>query len=143
MQLARREVFRVPLHCCTGMIIGMGLAYRKFLGKGGTCARACVFTLAVPILIHGTYDFVQGLSDLEALEGHGQQCFIMSLLILIGGFVYTRCLWLSLENICVCHVKDLVRDGRVSKSHFCCCEPDCCKCSSTPEDPVLEAERQS
>lgn len=128
-----RMFLSIPLHCCTGMIIGMHLGYRKFLGRGHNCIDKFVVALAVPVLIHGTYDFCVMLpSDLGFVSDYAG---ILVYVTLVAGLVYARFTWLDLDNVCVVHVKDMQQQNRISKPQCCCCEVDNGLCIQ--HDPLL------
>merc|ERR1712062_170141 len=125
-------ILAIPLHCCTGLIIGMHLGQRKFLGK----YSPMLLTLGLPILIHGSYDWVLMLPQWVPLSQNARQ--MLALLTLVAGFAYSRVIWLRMENVCVVDLKALEREGRVSKSNCCCCEPDCCTAWLVHDDPMLQ-----
>ena len=49
-----RALLSVPLHALTGALIGVGFARRSFLHE----ERGVVRVIWLPIVVHGTYDFV-------------------------------------------------------------------------------------
>ena len=50
-----RAFTSVPLHCATGLIIGVSLADRRLFHQD---TERWYKTLILPVFIHGTYDFV-------------------------------------------------------------------------------------
>mmetsp|Transcript_58403 Transcript_58403/g.190494 ORF Transcript_58403/g.190494 Transcript_58403/m.190494 type:complete len:611 (+) Transcript_58403:117-1949(+) len=115
-----RMIFSIPLHCCTGLIIGTYLGYRKFLGW--KCY--CLMTLLAPVFWHGLYDFVLMFPD--SYQTFAEFKTILAFIVLVGSFVYARCAWLVLDNVCVVDVRSMMAAGLVSKPQFCCIECDCC-----------------
>ena len=61
-----RGLVVVPGHTLTGMLIGVNLARRRFLAMKITLPNV----LAMPVLLHGTYDYVLFLGDAHQ-DGHG------------------------------------------------------------------------
>ena len=53
-----RALMSVPLHGTTGALIGVGLARRTFFGSAQGSSYGFWRVLAVPIFIHGLYDFI-------------------------------------------------------------------------------------
>merc|ERR1712007_377295 len=93
-------VTAIPLHCCTGLIIGIHFGYRKFLGQN--CHYLCA--LAIPIMIHGSYDFplmlpTGILPDTWTLP--------LAVAVLILGCFYCRWAWLRLEGVAAVDVRAL------------------------------------
>lgn len=131
-----RMVLSIPLHCCTGLMIGIFLGYRKFLGEGYNCCDKFWLALAMPVLTHGTYDFILMLPQTAPLDGAARM--FLTLGVLVGGFVVCRLMWLRIDNVCVVHVKDLQAEGRISKSTCCCWDCDCCRAWCEQEDTVLK-----
>mmetsp|Transcript_4531 Transcript_4531/g.12815 ORF Transcript_4531/g.12815 Transcript_4531/m.12815 type:complete len:593 (+) Transcript_4531:86-1864(+) len=136
MQVALLRMYlSIPLHCCTGLIIGIHLGYRKFLGK----RYYCLVTLMVPVLVHGTYDFVLMLPASLGLDDTLQG--ILGVCVLLAAFLYCRCAWLPLDAVCVVNVRKMERQGRVSHPRCCCCECDCCTAWLTHQDPLVKEQR--
>lgn len=128
-----RMILAIPLHCCTGMIIGLHLGYRKFLGR----PFRLLLTLGVPVFVHGTYDFFLMVPH-DFFIPMGLRILLV-LATLIGGFVYCRYAWLGLENVCIVDVAVLQNQNLVSKSNCCCCECDCCSNWLVQSDPMLQS----
>ena len=79
-----RAVLAVPLHATTGIIIGFNLAEDKYHGK----KHGFFGTLAMPVLIHGGYDFFLMLEGLP--EETKAAMFVLVLGITICGVIYAR-----------------------------------------------------
>jgi len=126
-----RMILSIPLHCCTGLIIGIHLGYRKFLGKNFFCPVA----LAIPILIHGTYDFVLFLPASTNVEFPTRLLIVLT--VLVCSFAYCRLAWLPLDDVCVVNVRSNMKKGLVSRPLCCCCECDCCSNWFMHRDPLV------
>jgi len=135
-----RMVTSIPLHCCTGMMIGTYLGARKFLGLSYRCYQHFLFAMAGPVLIHGTYDFILLLPASVLPQGALRAAGAITVLTL--GLVASRVMWLKMDGICIVHVKDMLQDGRVSQPRCCCCECDCCTAICIQQDPMLSQAQQ-
>eukprot|EP00418_Pyrodinium_bahamense_P074299 CAMPEP_0179091596 /NCGR_PEP_ID=MMETSP0796-20121207/41852_1 /TAXON_ID=73915 /ORGANISM="Pyrodinium bahamense, Strain pbaha01" /LENGTH=649 /DNA_ID=CAMNT_0020789193 /DNA_START=203 /DNA_END=2150 /DNA_ORIENTATION=- len=143
-----RMVLSIPGHCSTGLIIGIHLGYCKFLGKDilPECLLGlpalwkgfCLFllTLYIPVLLHGTYDFMLMLPSYTPVSAPLR--VLLAVGTTLAGFVYCRFAWLKLSHVCIVHVKELQAAGRISRSQCCCCECDCCSACCVQEDPLLQ-----
>lgn len=126
-----RMLFSIPLHCCTGLIIGIHMGYRKFLGT----AFPCLLTLLIPVLVHGSYDFVLMVPPSAGLPQYASIVIVIG--ILIGAFTYCRCKWLRLEDVCLVDVRALLAAGLISSPLCLCCECDCCVPLYVHKDPMV------
>lgn len=126
-----RMMLSIPLHCCTGLMIGMSLGRRKFLGERHRMLRA----LMAPVVAHGLYDFF--LMVPASCPINGSIRLLFSVATLIGASAYCRWLWQGLEKVCVADVHALMLAGKVSPSSWGCCEGDCCQPIVEHDDPML------
>jgi len=126
-----RMFLAIPLHCVTGLIIGMNLSYRKFLGKNYRMLTA----LGVPVLVHGTYDFAVFVNDVMPIGN-----VLTAFLTLVAACIYCRNEWLKMDNVCVVDVRAMEKAGQVSKPACCWSQCDCCPCSWASQDTLLQAQ---
>jgi len=101
-----RGILSVPLHCITGVLIGCGVSESIFTGKSPY--KRIVLILAVPILLHGTFDWSLMFAGLWVLEGHSEwwQLFMLvPILLVIIGIVL--CV-LSIRRIRALEIKSVV-----------------------------------
>mmetsp|Transcript_54730 Transcript_54730/g.123203 ORF Transcript_54730/g.123203 Transcript_54730/m.123203 type:complete len:593 (+) Transcript_54730:74-1852(+) len=117
-----RMVLAVPLHLVTGLMIGTHLGYRKFLGEGNARLDKFAYAMLLPVLTHGTYDFVLMIPPNFPLIPSGNGRLFIAMIIVVLGYLAARFMWLRIDNVCVVHVKELQRAGRVSVPKFCCHE---------------------
>jgi len=127
-----RMFVSIPLHCCTGLIIGIHLGYRKFIGD----PVYCLVTLMLPVIIHGTFDFALMLPRSVGLSERFRAA--IAVMVLLSGLLYCRCAWLPLDKVCVVDVRKMEREGKISAPRCCCLEPDCCSAWFQHQDPMVE-----
>jgi RsiW-degrading membrane proteinase PrsW (M82 family) len=87
-----RAFLSVPLHCMTGLLMGLSLAEDHFLHPG---SRPWARVLAAPVLLHGTFDVVNFLLDGVC----GEAALAAEVLIVLGGFAWARARLLGLLRL--------------------------------------------
>jgi len=119
--LIQRMIFASPLHCCTGLLIGVNLCRRKFLGNETT---SWLCTVLIPVVYHGLYDTVIFLMPCLRIYS---AVAVTSLLFLINGsaFFYCRYAWMQLEDVCIVDVRALEQARLIRPPQCCCCEGGC------------------
>lgn len=91
-----RSILSVPLHCCTGLIIGINMSVYKFKDKLSVngCSKLKYFkSIILPIIIHGLFDFI-------LMIGEDIDSPIFSILVvieLILTFIFIRTLLIKLD----------------------------------------------
>jgi len=84
-----RGILAVPLHCCTGALIGVGVAKKRFKFEEISFFRI----LLLPVLIHGFYDFFAIFSTSYYLETNQPWIFflvIFSVVAVLFGVILAR-----------------------------------------------------
>lgn len=127
-----RLLMSVPLHCCTGLMIGMNLGRRKFLGESHRMLNALLPAVAT----HGLYDFFLMLAEATKFP-LGLAVLLTILGPSLGGYLYCRHMWKGMEKVCVADISALTKAGKVSPPRCCCGEPDCCNPMFQHDDPAL------
>lgn len=92
-----RSVFSVPLHCCTGLIMGMNMSVYKFRDKMETDGISKIKyykATFIPILIHGLFDFFLMLGDTIEVKF----LFYLAIIELFLTYIYIRYYLLKLEK---------------------------------------------
>ena len=91
-----RSILSVPLHCCTGLIIGMNLSVYKFnnIEYQGLYKIFYSNILILPVFIHGLFDFLLMVGEITESEIF----FYIALIELICTYIYLRHYLLLLEN---------------------------------------------
>lgn len=92
-----RSIFSVPLHCCTGIIMGMNMSVYKFRDKMETdgISRIKYYKATfIPILIHGLFDFFLMLGDTIEVSF----LFYLAIIELFLTYIYIRYYLLKLEK---------------------------------------------
>jgi RsiW-degrading membrane proteinase PrsW (M82 family) len=92
-----RSVLSVPLHCCTGLLMGMKMSIYKFRDKLSTtgCSKFKYFkALLLPILIHSLFDFVLMIGE----EIDSSVYIFLAIMILLVTYLYLRFLLIKLEK---------------------------------------------
>lgn len=92
-----RSVLSVPLHCCTGLLIGMKLSIYKFrdkLSTDGWSKLKYFKALLLPILIHSSFDFVLMFGELV----ESSFFIFLAIMILFITYLYLRYLLIKLEK---------------------------------------------
>eukprot|EP00397_Hematodinium_sp_SG-2012_P005843 GEMP01005867.1.p1 GENE.GEMP01005867.1~~GEMP01005867.1.p1 ORF type:complete len:604 (+),score=84.48 GEMP01005867.1:197-2008(+) len=117
-----RMLSAVPLHLMTGVLIGCALGWRRFFRYGPkVCCCAASVTLALPILLHGSYNFILTGGFLLFDEddfSHDETdhymlqisyvLFFMANLVTMVGWLIVRYLWLRLTPICIVNIRSLL-----------------------------------
>eukprot|EP00811_Abedinium_folium_P023653 NODE_3326_length_2052_cov_9.648831.p1 GENE.NODE_3326_length_2052_cov_9.648831~~NODE_3326_length_2052_cov_9.648831.p1 ORF type:complete len:633 (-),score=157.60 NODE_3326_length_2052_cov_9.648831:152-1828(-) len=130
-----RMVLAIPLHCLTGLIIGIHLGYRKFVGVKHIWLSHWYIALIPPVIIHGTYDVFLMLPKFVPIPQLWR--IIIVAFVLVLGVIYCRKMWLGLENVCVVDVHKLEASGRIKPGKCCCCERDSIKQYRTHDDNMV------
>jgi len=121
-------VTAIPLHLATGVMIGIGLGKRKFLGMADPFYK----TLLLPILFHGTMDL---LPFLCCSQGWTMEGLWVGRSLTLLALICCRYAWLKLENVSLVDVRALERAGLVSAPLSCCVECDCLGPIAEEDDP--------
>ncbi len=87
-----RAFLSVPLHCMTGLLMGLSLAEDRFRHTG---SQGWARVLLAPVLLHGTYDAVNFLLD-DVCE---EAALAVEVLIVLGGFAWARLRLLALLRL--------------------------------------------
>merc|ERR1712007_212292 len=130
-----RMVMAIPMHCLTGLIIGIHLGRRKFMGK----SRAWYFVMAMPVLIHGTYDLFLMLPKYVPIAQPIR--IVLSVLTILAGMGFCRHIWLELDNVCIVDVEEMAAQDRISRPKCCCCERGNIAQFRLHEDPLFVKSR--
>lgn len=103
-----RAFLAIPLHCSTGVLIGTSIARRKFMEKYDSDHVA--YALLLPILIHGSYDFI-AFASTGAAQGTSWQYGTLPALLLVVAVSMTigRARVIQLEQVPHVDVHALVR----------------------------------
>merc|ERR1712137_378524 len=130
-----RMVMAIPMHFLTGLIIGIHLGSRKFMGKH----RAWYVAMAMPVLIHGTYDLFLMLPKYVPISQPIR--IVLSVLTILAGMAYCRHIWLDLDNVCIVDVEEMAAQDRLSRPKCCCCERGNIAQFRVHEDPLFVKPR--
>jgi len=109
-QTSLRAVLPVPMHCCAGLMVGIQMAKRKFLGADMSLGT----TLSGPVLLHFSFNFVQFFAIYSSPwdpRRYEIVAWCLSLACLLAGMVVARIMWLPLNDVCVVDVRAALRDG--------------------------------
>ena len=89
-----RAILTVPLHAGTGCVIGAMLARRRFVGEKVAAERlGFCRIIAMPVLLHGTFDWVLFARPFEGADGLNSAVVPLLLVVLtwiIGRWQYVR-----------------------------------------------------
>eukprot|EP00811_Abedinium_folium_P024944 NODE_351_length_3136_cov_9.340645.p1 GENE.NODE_351_length_3136_cov_9.340645~~NODE_351_length_3136_cov_9.340645.p1 ORF type:complete len:543 (+),score=187.44 NODE_351_length_3136_cov_9.340645:82-1629(+) len=130
-----RMVLAIPLHCLTGLMIGISLGYRKFVGLKHMWLGSWYVALIVPVLTHGTYDVFLMLPKYVPIPQVWRIIIVVGVVLL--GIIYCRKMWLGLENVCTVDIHALKASGRIKPGNCCLCERDAIKSFRTHHDHLL------
>ena len=92
-----RSILSVPLHCCTGLLMGMKMSIYKFRDKLSTTgwSKFKYFkALLLPILIHSLFDFVLMIGE----EIDSLVYVFLAIMILLVTYLYLRFLLIKIEK---------------------------------------------
>ncbi len=142
-----RAILAVPLHCCTGLMLGLSLSQMRF-GDAPTLPTSSGLVASRPpskyrsflysppmvllpcIFVHGTYDFVLFVGS--GVGGNYQLLALLAVLILIVTVIVIRWRIVVLGNRFPEKEEDnvhiLIRDGYIPRPCGCCL---CCVCCYT------------
>jgi RsiW-degrading membrane proteinase PrsW (M82 family) len=132
-----RAFLSVPLHCCTGLMMGLSLSQSRFGSTSAIAApttRLQKFLFSTPmvlfpcIFVHGTYDFALFVS--AGVGGQTQWLVLLSIALLVTTVAVIRQRMIVLERAFPespgDNIHALIASGHVARPCTCCSCMECC-----------------
>ena len=109
-----RSILSVPLHCCTGLIMGMNMSIYKFrdqIEADGIYQIKYYKAVFLPIIIHGLFDFLLMIGETINISG----LFFLAIIELFVTYIYLRYFILKLEKefMNTEDIHDMIEDKRL------------------------------